>query len=116
MSTFGNLVGGNPAGDSEQKEDVPLQDAASVGNNDGNTEGGLEIPTWAWGAAAGGLAALAGIGTSIWHFATRSRRREQARASALQMIQEQSDMTPRDNSTPRPLLPPPNSTPPANLV
>lgn len=111
MSTLSNLTGGDTSG---QKEDVPLQDAVDNDNTQAAAAGGSEIPTWAWGAAAGGLAALAAVGTSIWHFASRRRRREQARDDALQLMYNQSNLTPRENATPRP--PPPPSTPAVNLI
>ncbi len=98
MSALSNLTGGDASG---QKEDVPLQNIVDNDNTQAPAGEEIEIPTWAWGAAAGGLAALAAVGTSIWHFASRRRRREQARDDALQLMYNQSNLTPRENATTR---------------
>ena len=96
MSTLGSLAGGQNSGG----EDTD----ALKGEGEEGQAPGLEVPTWVWGAAAGGVAAVSALGVTVWHFVGRRRRFAAARADVLAAVHEQSDLTPR-NGTPRDFSP-----------
>jgi len=55
------------------------------------------IPTWAYGAGAGGIAALAAVGIGVGHTVTKKRRQIRAHEIAVQQAADQFfNLTPRD--------------------
>jgi len=71
--------------------------------NESDEKWGIDIPPWAYGAAAAGTAVLVGVGATIYRFVSRNRLVAAARENTEIYKQRAIEgMTPRiDNPSPR---------------